>query len=584
MHLRKSILSIVMLPVPYELGLAVGIREDHLKIWTEFSLQRSGGGVVYLGRSDSFLSFSGGPKRHMPTFAAIDIGSNSCRLKIAKVVAHHLKTVAVDREVTRLGTSVFDTGLVSPEAMAQTLRALKRFQRQVQAHGVDQIRVVATSAMRDARNGAAFQAWVKAETGWNMEIISGLEEGRLIHLGVAGGEPGAGGKVLLLDLGGGSCEITLSEHKHIKDTVSMPLGAVRLTEGFLTADPAPKDGLKRMRQWIGREIRRAHRRIQPGKVPLVIATSGTAAALSAAYAAGVRLNKEQGRRTGKRASVESPEMVPVRFVRKLATALAKMSLPGREAVPGINPRRAEIIVAGAEVYAELLESFGLEGFRYSPLGLRDGILAQMLAEQDARAKSHFEFEHERWESVLATAKRYGVDHKQAEPVRAHAVQLFRELQALHQLPPEYESWLSAAAYLRDTGKFINHQGHHRHTQYIISSTEIYGFTQLQRTLVSAVARYLGKSRPQPDDRALRNIPAEDHKNIYRAIVLLRLAVALNQDRASDVLRMTAKVYPKRVYLEVQPGRTGAELELWSLRKEADYFREVFGRELFATLA
>ncbi len=96
--------------------------------------------------------------------------------------------------------------------------------------------------MRDARNGAAFQAWVKAETGWTMEIISGLEEGRLIHLGVMGTEPGAGGKVLLIDLGGGSCEITLSEQKRIKETISVPLGAVRLTEDFLSADPAPADG------------------------------------------------------------------------------------------------------------------------------------------------------------------------------------------------------------------------------------------------------------------------------------------------------------------------------------------------------
>src|SRR5580658_1890685 len=133
----------------------------------------------------------------MPTFAAVDIGSNSCRLKIARVVAHQLRTLHEDREVTRLGGSVFESGLISPQAMASTIQALKRFQRAVQAQGVDQIRVVATSAMRDARNGAAFQAWVKAETGWNMEIISGLEEGRLIHLGVIAGEnakPGLGGR------------------------------------------------------------------------------------------------------------------------------------------------------------------------------------------------------------------------------------------------------------------------------------------------------------------------------------------------------------------------------------------------------
>jgi len=538
----------------------------------------------------------------MPTFAAIDIGSNSCRLKIAKVVVHHLKTLHEDREVTRLGESVFESGLVSPEAMAATIQALKRFQRAVQLHGAEQIRVVATSAMRDARNAAVFQARVKEETGWNMEIISGLEEGRLIHLGVLGldgavsaGERKPAGRVLLVDLGGGSCEITLSERKHIRETISLPLGAVRLTEEFLPSDPPPAEGLARMHQLISRELRRAHRRIKPEKIAQVIGTSGTAAALSDAFAAMAKGgNGKAGKSAGKavsalsarraRSSLQALVIVPAREVRKLAQRLSQLTLAERAAIPGIGPRRAEIIVPGAMVFAELLESFGLAGFRYSPLGLRDGILAQMLAVEDARAAAHREFEHERWQSVLATARRYGVDTKHAEPVRLHAMQLYRELQALHELPPEYESWLAAAAVLSDTGKFINHQGHHRHTQYIVSSSEIYGCTQLQRTIISAIARYLGKSRPQPGDRALRNIPAGEHEHVQRAVVLLRLAVALNQDRASDVLRFAARVYPKRVHLEVQPGRTGAELELWSLRKEADYFREVFGRELFCTLA
>ncbi len=517
----------------------------------------------------------------MPTFAAIDIGSNSCRLKIARVVAHQLKTVHEDREVTRLGSSVFDSGLVSPDAMAATLRALKRFQRAVQSHGADQIRVVATSAMRDARNAPAFQAWVTAETGWNMEIISGLEEGRLIHRGIMQTEPAMGGRVLLVDLGGGSCEITLSEQKRIQETVSMPLGAVRLTEEFLQEDPPSADDIKRMRRLIARELRKAHRKIHAGQVPTVIATSGTAAALSEAIVDARKAAKKSVRRA---AAKVGGAITPVNDVRKLAGKLARMTLPEREAVPGIGPRRAEIIVAGAQVFAELLESFGLKGFRYSALGLRDGMLAQMLAEQDARAAVHRELEHERWKSVLATARRYGVDPRESEPVRTHALQLYRDLKPMHELAPDYEGWLSAAAVLRDTGKFINHQGHHRHTQYIISSSELYGYTQVHRTIISALARYLGKSRPQPGDRALRNIPPEEHKNVRKAVLLLRLAVALNQDRASDVLRFHARVYPKRIYLEVRPGRTGAELELWSLRKEADYFREVFGRELFVALA
>jgi exopolyphosphatase/guanosine-5'-triphosphate,3'-diphosphate pyrophosphatase len=567
----------------------------------------------------SLISAIGADLTIMPTFAAIDIGSNSCRLKIAKVVAHHLKTLHEDREVTRLGASVFECGLVSPEAMVATLQALKRFQRAVQLHGVEQIRVVATSAMRDARNGPVFQAMVKAETGWEMEIISGLEEGRLIHLGVMGkvggvedqadarSEPGTAGRVLLVDLGGGSCEITLSVRKRIQETISLPLGAVRLTEEFLPVDPAPAEGVARMRQLIAREMRTAHGRIQPENVSLVIATSGTAAALCEAIAAAARDGSGKAGKPGKNTAgkkaaksvgkaiqalavsqaplaSQAAGIAPTSEVRRLANELLPMTLAERMAVEGIGPRRAEIIVAGAQVFAGMLESFGLAGFRYSPLGLRDGILAQMLAEQDARATAHREFEHQRWESVLATARRYGVDLKQAEPVRAHAVQLFRELRSLHEMPDEYESWLAAAALLRDTGKFINYQGHHRHTQYVVSSSEIYGYTPLQRTLVSAIARYLGKSRPQPGDRALRNIPAAEHPHVQRAVVLLRLAVALNQDRASDVLRVAVKVYPKRVYLELEPGRTGAELELWSLRKEAAYFREVFGRELFCTLA
>ncbi len=218
------------------------------------------------------------------------------------------------------------------------------------------------------------------------------------------------------------------------------------------------------------------------------------------------------------------------------------------------------------------------------MGLRDGILAQMLAEQDQSTSAHQQFARERWQGILETCQRYGVDLKQAEPVRQHAAQLFRDLQRVHELPPEYQDWLEAAAMLRDIGKFMNHQGFHRHAQYIIANSELYGFTPEQRAITSAIARYLGKSRPEPEGRTMRQVPPAEHEHVRRAVVLLRLAVALNQDRASDVLRVSARVYPKRVTLELHPGRTGAELELWSLRKEAAYFREVFRRDLLVTLA
>ncbi len=268
----------------------------------------------------------------------------------------------------------------------------------------------------------------------------------------------------------------------------------------------------------------------------------------------------------------------------LADQLAKMTNAQRAAVPGIGPRRSEIIVGGALVYASLLERMGLKGFRYSPLGLRDGMLAQMLGEVDLRASVHQKIESERWAGVLEVCSRYGIEQRKAEPVRQHVVELFDALAQVHELPEEYKLWLESAAMMQDVGKFMNHQGHFRHTQYIIANSEIFGFSPEQRQIVSAIARYLGKTRPDPMDRVMRLIPVEEHRHVMRAVVLLRLAVALNQDRASAVVRMRTYVYPKRVVLELVPGRGGAELEAWSLKKEAAYFREVFRRELFVEVA
>ena len=517
----------------------------------------------------------------MPTFAAVDIGSNSCRLKIATVEAHRLRTLHEDREVNRLGESVFQTGDLSPEAMERTIRALRRFHKAVQLHVVDKVRVVATSAMRDARNAAAFTEWVKSATGWDVEVISGLEEGRLIHLGVVANEPGARGRCMLIDLGGGSCEVTTSEGGRVQAMVSMPLGAVRLQQ-FLQTDPPTRDELARLRQYVDRELRRCEKKLGAVRVPLVIATSGTASALveaSAALVKPARPAKTAAKTPVRAARARKANEAVTAEVRVLADRLMKMTNAQREAVPGIGPKRSEIILGGAVVYAGLLERFGLRGFRYSPLGLRDGMLAQMLGEVDLRAPMHRQIETERWSGVLEVCRRYGIDERRTEPVRAHAEQLFDALAAVHELPAEYKLWLEAAAMMQDTGKFMNHQGHYRHTQYIIANSEIFGFSPMQRGIVSAIARYLGKTRPEAMDRPMRVLPVEEHARVKRAVVLLRLAVALNQDRASAALRMRVRVYPKRIVLELGHARGGAELEAWALRREAAYFREVFRREL-----
>src|ERR1700751_185206 len=211
----------------------------------------------------------------MPVVAAVDIGSNSVRLKIARLRGRKLHAIHEDREVTRLGEGVFRSNFLSPESMAETVKVLRRFHRTAQRLGADPVRVVATSALRDARNSQAFLEWVRSATGWKVEIISGLEEARLIHLGLVSSLRVNVSPILMIDLGGGSCELTISSKNHIRDTISLPLGDVRLTNEFLQHDPPRKSELRRLRALVEREVACVADRIIRTHVKVVIASSGT---------------------------------------------------------------------------------------------------------------------------------------------------------------------------------------------------------------------------------------------------------------------------------------------------------------------
>ncbi|MGA7908467.1 MAG: Ppx/GppA phosphatase family protein [Candidatus Sulfotelmatobacter sp.] len=509
----------------------------------------------------------------MPTFAAVDIGSNSVRLKIARLTRGRLRAVHEDREVTRLGESTFRSGFLTPEAMAETVKVLRRFHRAAQQVVTDSVRVVATSALRDARNSQAFLEWVRSATGWTVEIISGVEEARLIHLGLVSALRVDSSTALMIDLGGGSCELTVSNHGHIRDTVSLPLGSVRLTDEFLRHDPPRKGEVKRLRGFVVREVNRISARVVAAKVKNVIATSGTAAALAATAGHSRRNRRSQ------RAVVSRAEMT------RIAKRLARLPVAERRKIEGIGFRRAEIIVAGAMVYHELLDRCHLKGFRYSPLGLRDGLLAQMAAEYDRSTRSGKQIESERWESITNAVAHYHVDMKHALDVRNAAMLLFSALRPVHGLSPEFREWLSAAAMLYEVGDYVNRNGHHRHTYYIISNSEILGYSPQQRRIIAAIARYLGKSRPGMDDGPVKTLDPADRAGVQKAILLLRLARALNlgRSRAVQKVRVSLRAADVRVTL-VPRRRMGVDLELWAIEKECAYFREVFGRELSTAVA
>jgi len=510
----------------------------------------------------------------MPTYAAVDIGANSVRLKIARIGGRRIEVIHEDRQVTRLGEQVFSSGLLSPDAMAETVKVLRRFHRAAQKFAVDTVRVVATSALRNARNRKSFLEWVYSSTGWQVEVISGTEEARLIHLGLVSNLRITSWPVLMVDLGGGSCELTISAQKHIRETFSLPLGAVRLTREFLAHDPPRKKELGRLRAFVDRELGRAAKRITNARIKAVIATSGTAAAMAAVAASHYPAGGHQG-----------GNFVAAATAARLVRMLARRTVEQRTTFQGIGPRRAEIIVAGAVVFAELLERCRLRSFRYSPLGLRDGLLAQMAADYSRSAKSREQIAAERSESVLHCARQYGVELHHAMQVRDFALELFHKLAPIHSLPREYQEWLSAAAMLYEVGTYINRNGRYRHTWYIISHSDILGYTPQQRRIIAAIARYLGTSVPLLSDAPMKAIPSGERRNTTRACMLLRLSRALNLGRRDAVRNVRVQLRNSKVLLSVAPKRgTDVELEVWALERERNYFREVFGRELSPAVA
>src|ERR1051326_337755 len=263
----------------------------------------------------------------MSRYAAIDIGSNSIRMEAAEVTpGQPARILAHDREVTRLGESVFRTGSVSEEAMRATCEVLARMAATYRKAGVIGVRAVATSAIRDTRNKSEFLMRAADAAGTPIEIISGREEARLIHLGVDGVWPQPAKHVLILDIGGGSAEIIASEDRRLREAFSKPLGAVRLNANFLKDDPPTPRQLHQMHEYIQEKLASAVRRLGPIRWDRAIATAATAAAVASAVARMPRAGRESLDR----------RRISTADVRRLYAKLREKNLAARRKVPGIG--------------------------------------------------------------------------------------------------------------------------------------------------------------------------------------------------------------------------------------------------------
>lgn len=499
----------------------------------------------------------------MPRYAAVDIGSNSIRMLTADATpGMPTKILAAERQVTRLGASVFQNGRIAREAIEFAYDTLSRMARIYREHNVVAVRAVATSAVRDAANQQEFLDRAADALGAPVEIISGQEEARLIHLGVHARWPQGHKRVLMVDVGGGSAEVILSDQGILSESFSKPLGAVRLTEVFLKSDPPAPLELHRMNEYIEEKLMAPVRRIGIGPFDRAIATSATAAAIVCAVNRLARSRRDEADRL--KASLLQ--------IRKFYRDIRALDLGGRRKFQGIGPRRAELIIAGAAVFLRVLELFHHPALHYSLAGVRDGIIADLAARGVGRELTMLNADQRR--VLEQMARRYGVQISHARKVAQLAHRLFESLQPLHQLPAGLGRLLQASAYLHDIGHFVSDTGHHKHSYYLVAHSDLPGFTEMERLLIAVLCRYHRKSMPSPRHALYQEFDPEMRRAITLLTPLLRIADSLDRGHEQRVSDVSVQIRNGTVALELESS-TDTDLETWAVERVAASFRETY---------
>jgi len=506
----------------------------------------------------------------MPRYAAVDIGSNSIRMQAAETGPGVATSIlAAERQVTRLGEGVFRDGRITANAMEFVCQNLARMAGIYQKLDVIGVRAVATSAVRDAGNSQEFLERAAQALGAPVEIISGQEEARLIHLGVQSRWPQSGKRVLIIDVGGGSAETILAEEGVLSEAFSKPLGAVRLTEAFLKNDPPTPLELHRMNEYIEEKLAAPVRRIGAGPLDRVIATSATAAAIVCAVNRVARARREEADRL--KASVAQ--------IRRFFREVRALDLSGRRKIQAIGPNRAELIVAGSAVFLRALELFQQPAMHYSAAGVRDGIIADLAARGVGRELSMMNRDQRR--AVETMARRYGVQVAHARKVAEMARRLFESLQPMHRLPPALGKLLEAAAYLHDIGHFVSDTSHHKHSYYLVANSDLPGFTDSERQLIALLCRYHRKSMPTPRHSPFQAVDPDSRRAVTLLVPLLRIADSLDRSHEQRVSDLQVQMRNGTVTLELE-AEPDPDLEMWAVERVADTFREAYQSSLQLT--
>ena len=507
--------------------------------------------------------------------AAIDVGSNSIRLVVAEVLTSGgYRVLDEERENTRLAAALTKTGRLDPKAADSSVTVLRNFLSIAAGYGVNQVRAIGTSALRDAEDGPEFCDRVRKELKLSIEVISANEEARLAFLSVARAFDISGRKVAVADIGGGSTEIVLASSGLVDQVYETKLGAVRVAEECGVAGRSSPRRVQKLRDYIDRALKK-----EIGKPPFVpdmlFGTGGTFTALASIIMA----------RQGMAGQPMWGFRVSRAQIRHLVADLANMSLERRCKVVGLSPQRADIIVAGLAVVERIMRKLGANVVQVHTRGVRDGLMLTMVGGGQtasvvgygARSVPATNVEDRR-AAVEEFAKDCGVDLSHARQVARIAGSLWQQLSGPLKLRSEDRELIESAALIANVGYLINFDGHHKHSYHLILNSELPGFERRQLQILANVARYHRGTRPKKRHQNFSELSPEDQQRVCELAAILRLALALDRTHQQHVGEVQARVREDLVGIVVQ-SQDEANVDLWAAERKVDLFEKVFGRKV-----
>jgi exopolyphosphatase/guanosine-5'-triphosphate,3'-diphosphate pyrophosphatase len=502
--------------------------------------------------------------------AAIDIGTNSLHMIVVRV-RPDLSFEIIDREkeMVRLGAGGLDGRALTPRAIQAALQVLSKFRRLAESHQVDHIEAVATSAVREAENGGEFLKAIVAHTGIRARIIPGTEEARLIHQAAAYGLGLANQIGVTVDIGGGSVEITRGTAQTLSSGQSFKLGVIRLTERFVKSDPISQREERKLVRHIESELKGYLKEIIDAGFDRVIGTSGSILSVGAIAAADEDGTVPTGLRNRRVAAKQ------IHRVRKM---LCDLTLQKRLSVPGLEPRRADIAVAGSILIDTILRRLGASEITLCDMSLREGIILDYIARHRKEIAHAERYPDVRRRSVIELAERCNYTAEHSQQIARLALALFDATRSIHALTDREREWLEYAALLHDIGVHISYERHHKHSYYLIRNGDLRGFEPRDVETIALIARYHRRGVPARGQDGYRDLGKGRRRIVRTLAAILRFAETLDRSHSQVVTGLTLQDRGDEALLQLHTSGD-AELELWAASRHAGPLEEVLGKPL-----